>query len=244
VKVLAVIYHSVAGAGLVPDVVCERGHELEFWTPSEQALPRRLEEYGAVFAFGGGMQADEDELHPWLSSALDALRACLDGGIPTLGICLGGQLLARAAGGWVGPAPQPETGWRAVDLTDDAVGDPLFGGLPSRFDVYQWHSYAFEVPADGVLLARNEIAHQCFRVGDCAWGLQWHPEALGESILYWAEHHRPAPDGVPVEVDLDALRAEVATRIGESNDDGRQLFGRFLAVAESRAAVSGADPRA
>jgi len=244
VKVLAVIYHSVAGAGVVPEVVAERGHELEFWTPSEQELPRPLGEYGAVFAFGGGMQADEDHLHPWLLTALEALCTCLEAAIPTLGICLGGQLLARAAGGWVGPAPRPETGWQAVDLTEDAPGDELFGGLPPRFDVYQWHSYAFGLPPDGVLLGRSEVSLQCFRVGDCAWGLQWHPEVLGASILYWAEHHRPAPDGVPVEVDLEALRAEVAARIGETNADGRQLFGRFLAVAESRAAARPADPRA
>lgn len=240
-RVLAIIYHSVAGAGLLPEVVTARGHELEFWTPSEQELPRPLGDYGAVVAFGGGMQADEDDLHPWLTTALETLRACLAGVIPTLGICLGGQLLARAAGGWVGPAPQPETGWMAVDLTDDALSDELLGGMPSRFDVYQWHSYAFDLPPAGVLLARSEVSLQCFRAGDCAWGLQWHPEVLGDSILYWAEHHRPAPGGVPVEIDLDALRAEVATRIEETNADGRRLLERFLAAAESRAA---ADARA
>lgn len=240
-RVLAIIHHPVAGAGVLPGVVAERGHELEFWTPSEQELPRPLEDYGAVLAFGGGMQPDEDDLHPWLLTALEALRVCLEGAIPTLGICLGGQLLARAAGGQVGPARQPETGWRAIDLTDDALRDELLGGMPPRFDVYQWHSYAFDLPPDGVLLARSEVALQCFRVGDCAWGLQWHPEVLGDAILYWAEHHRPAPDGVPVEIDLEALRTEVATRIGQTNADGRRLFERFLAVAESRAATRHGD---
>lgn len=242
-KVLAIIHHPVAGAGVLPDVVAVRGHELEFWTPSEQEMPRPLEDYGAVLAFGGGMQPDEDDLHPWLLTALEALRACLAGGIPTLGICLGGQLLARAAGGRVGPARQPETGWSAVELTDDAADDQLFQGLPPRLEVYQWHSYEFGLPPDAVLLGRSDISPQCFRVGDCAWGLQWHPEVLGDSIMYWAEHHRPAADGVPIEVDLEALTAEVATRVGKTNEDGRRLFGRFLTVAEQRAARPLTDPR-
>ena len=241
-KVLAIIHHPVAGAGVLPSVVVEHGHELEFWTPSEQQIPRPLEEYGAVLAFGGGMQPDEDDLHPWLLTALEALRACLADGVPTLGICLGGQLLARAAGGRVGPARQPETGWNAVELTDDGVSDQLFQGMPPQFEVYQWHSYEFGLPPDGVLLARSEISLQCFRVGDCAWGLQWHPEVLGDSILYWAEHHRPALDGVPIEIDLEALHAEVGSRIETTNDDGRRLFGQFLTVAEQRAATRPTSP--
>ena len=241
-RVLAIIHHAVAGAGVLPDVVATRGHELELWTPSEQEIPRPLEDYGAVLAFGGGMQPDEDHLHPWMLTALETLRACLAGGIPTLGICLGGQLLARAAGGRVGPARQPETGWSTVELTDDAVGDRLFGGLPPRLEVYQWHSYEFGLPPGAVLLARSEVSLQCFRIGDSAWGLQWHPEVLGDSIMYWAEHHRPAADGVPIEIDLEALRGEVATRVQRTNDDGRRLFRRFLTVAEERAATPPTGP--
>ena len=140
-KVLALIHHEVAGAGVFPEVVTQLGHELEFWTPSEEPLPRSLTDYGAVIAFGGGMQADQEDVHPWLLTALGALSQCLDEGMPTLGVCLGGQMLARAAGGRVGPAPRAECGWAAVELTDEGLADPLFSGLPRVFDVYQWHSY-------------------------------------------------------------------------------------------------------
>lgn len=236
-RVLALIHHDVAGAGVFPDVVTQRGHELEFWTPSEEPLPRALTDYGAVMAFGGGMQADQEHIHPWLLTALAALQQCLHEGVPTLGVCLGGQMLARAAGGRVGPAPRAECGWAAVELTDDGLADPLFEGLPRMFEVYQWHSYEFGLPPDAVLLARSEVSLQCFRVGTCAWGLQWHPEVTGETILHWGEEHRPAPDGVPVSIDLDALRTEVAERIEATNEDGRQLCARFLATAESRSSA-------
>lgn len=240
-RVLTIIHHQVAGAGVFAEVVRERGHELEVWVPSEQEVPRPLGEYGAVLAFGGGMHPDEDDRHPWLPTARDALRSCLAGGVPTLGVCLGGQLLARAAGGQVRPAPQPETGWRAVELTDDGLADPLFDGMPRRFEVYQWHSYEFGLPPEGALLARSEISPQCFRVGDCAWGVQWHPEVLADSILHWAEHYRPAPGGVPIEFSLETLRSEVEVRIGTTNADGRRLCGRFLARAEERAATCGTE---
>ena len=76
---------------------------------------------------------------------------------------------------------------------------------------------------------------QCFRVGGGAWGVQWHPEVLGETILHWAQEHRPTEDGVPVDIDTDALRAQVSDRIQETNAEGRELCARFLEVAEQRA---------
>jgi GMP synthase (glutamine-hydrolysing) len=233
-KVLALIHHEVAGAGVFPEVVARRGHELEFWTPSEEPLPRPLSDYGAVIAFGGGMQADQEHIHPWLVTALQALQECLRDEIPTLGVCLGGQMLARAAGGRGGPAPRAECGWEPVELTAAGLADPLFEGLAPIFDVYQWHSYEFGLPPEAVLLARSEVSFQCFRVGACAWGLQWHPEVTGASMLKWAQEHRPAPGGVPVSVDMEALKAQIAERVEATNEDGRQLCARFLAAAEIR----------
>jgi GMP synthase-like glutamine amidotransferase len=235
-KVLAVIHHAESGAGVFPEVVAQRGHQLELWSPSEEPLPRVLAEFGALITFGGGMQADQDEAHPWLGIELDALRAAVNAGIPTLGVCLGGQLLARALGGSVGPAPRPERGWMEIELTQDGQADALFAGLPRALEVYQWHSYQFGLPPQAVLLARSPTSPQCFRVGNCAWGLQWHPEVTGDSILQWAQEYRPPPDGVPESIDVAALRSAVAERIDQTNADGRELCDRFLAAAETHSA--------
>jgi GMP synthase (glutamine-hydrolysing) len=239
VRVLALIHHDVSGPGLFPGVVTGSGHDLEFWTPSEEPLPRPVTQYDAVMAFGGGMQADQEDVHPWLRDALDALAKCLDAGIPTLGVCLGGQMLARAAGAEVRQAPRAEWGWEAIELTDEGLADPLFAGKPQAFEVYQWHSYEFALPPGAVLLARSEVSLQCFRVGACAWGLQWHPEVRGETILFWARNHRVATDGVPVSIDMPALEDAVAARIQATNDDGRELCARFLAAAQERTAWRG-----
>lgn len=230
-RLLALINHHVAGTGVFGDHVRRLGHELEEWIPSEGELPRPLHDYGAVMAFGGGMQADQEDRHPWLTPALDLLGEAIGRNVPTLGVCLGGQMLARAAGGAVAPAPLPECGWEAVELTDEGARDPLFAGRPRVFDVFQWHSYAFDLPPGAVLLAQNSVCLQCFRVGQRAWGLQWHPEVTAESVALWSERYVPAPDGVPAAVDREALLAEAATRIEATNDDGRALCTRFIELA-------------
>jgi GMP synthase-like glutamine amidotransferase len=237
-RTLAIIFQRAAGAGVFADVIGRRGHELDYWIPSEGALPRELTDYGAVFAFGGGMQADQDDIHPWLRTVLDAFGTCVSLGIPTLGLCLGGQVLARAAGGSVGPAAHPECGWEEIELTDEGTADALFDGKPRRFAVYQWHSYEFGLPPGAVPLARSPVSLQCFRIGACAWGVQWHPEVTGETILGWARDYPHAVDGVPIALDLDALQGAVTERIADTNDDGRDLCARFLAHAEMRAAAA------
>jgi GMP synthase-like glutamine amidotransferase len=143
----------------------------------------------------------------------------------------GAQMLARAAGGSVGPAPEAEWGWRPVDLTEAGAGDPLFAGRPRSFDVFQWHSYTFTLAPSAVALASSPVCLQSFRIGDRAWGVQWHPEVTAESVLLWADRYPPAPGGVPVSIDLPALRAAVAARMHATNDEGRALCARFLAAA-------------
>jgi GMP synthase (glutamine-hydrolysing) len=231
-RILALVHHEVAGTGVFAEEVARRGHELEEWLPSARPMARPLSEYDAVMAFGGGMQADQEDRYPWLRVAVNTLREALERSVPTLGVCLGGQVLARAAGGAVGPASRAEWGWNAVQLTDAGVADPLFAGRPRTFDVFQWHSYAFELPPGAVPLARNSVCLQSFRTGESAWGVQWHPEVTSDSVLLWGAEHPPSPGGVPVSVDLAALQAAVAARISATNDEGRALCARFLEAAE------------
>jgi GMP synthase-like glutamine amidotransferase len=231
-RILGVIHHALAGAGVFAAESVARGHEFDQWQPTEGPLPRPLSQYGAVMAFGGGMQADEDELYPWLRTALGVLGEALEREVPTLGVCLGGQMLARAAGGAVGPAERSERGWGEVEFTDAGMRDPLFAGQPRTLDVFQWHSYAFELPPDAVALACSPVCLQAFRAGERAWGLQWHPEVTADSILVWGNNQVPAPGDARLEVDLAELKAAVSTRIAQTNQDGRELCARFLQIAE------------
>src|SRR5581483_9151050 len=100
----------------------------------------------------------------------------LDLGRPVLGVCLGAQLIAKACGAPVHPSSEPEIGWHPFDLKPAAAADPLLGSLPRRFLAFQWHHYTYGVPAGAEELATSSVCTQAFRLGDTAWGIQFHAE--------------------------------------------------------------------
>ena len=227
-RVLAVIHGEKVRAGIFADVLREGGHELEEWSVAWNVPPPRpLDDYGAVLVFGGAMHADQDDRHPWLREENFLLQRLLDIGMPVLGVCLGAQLLAKAAHAPVHPAPEPEIGWFPVELTEAAREDPVFSRLPERFDAFQWHYYTYGVPAGAEELARSPVCTQAFRLGERVWGIQFHAEVTREQIAGWlAEEDRELP------VEPHVLAAETERRIGEWNQLGRTLCGAFVEAAE------------
>ena len=225
---LAVIHGERVRAGVFGEVVEEQGHRLEEWSLAwDTPPPRPLDDYGAVLVFGGAMHADQDDHHPWLREENALLQRLLFNEIPLFGVCLGAQLLAKAAHAPVHRAPEPEIGWAPVELTPEARDDPLFGRLPERFDAFEWHYYTYDVPAGGVELARSPVCTQAFRLGDRAWGVQFHAEVTREQIDGWVTQHE---DELPV--DAGQLMEATQARIGQWNELGRTLCGTFLEAAE------------
>jgi GMP synthase (glutamine-hydrolysing) len=228
VHVLAVIHGATVRSGIFGEVSAERDHQLEEWSLAwGSPPPRPIDDYGAVFVFGGSMHADQDEHHPWLREENLFLQRLLDLRLPVLGVCLGAQLIAKATHTWVGPASEPEIGWHPVELLDAARDDPLLGSLPERFDAFQWHFYTYGLPGGAVELATSPVCTQAFRLGDAAWGIQFHAEVTESQILGWIEE---APEELPGPA--DELVAETRLRIDEWNDLGRRLCAGFLEVAE------------
>jgi GMP synthase-like glutamine amidotransferase len=224
VNVLSIVHGDDARTELFAPVIAEAGHALEEWSFAERGAPP-LDGYGAVMVFGGAMHVDQHDRHPWLQEEVDWLRELVARRVPTLGICLGSQLLAGALGAWVGPLAEPEIGWREVDLTQDAAADPVLSPLPRHFEALQWHHYGHGLPEGAVALARNDAALQAFRLGAC-WGVQFHPEVTEPQLEGWiGDESDPPPDP-------EALRAETREKIGRWNELGRRLCRAFLAEAE------------
>jgi GMP synthase (glutamine-hydrolysing) len=180
-----------------------------------------------VMLFGGAMHADQEAEHPWLGDEHAFIEGLLARGTPVLGVCLGAQLVAKAAGARVAPATEPEIGWAEVELTAAAAGDEVLGALPGRFVAFQWHFYAFDVPAGGVELARSTVCPQAFRFGRAAWGVQFHPEVTRETVARWVDESLEEVPGSAIE-----LLAETEQRIDAWERLGRSLCGAFLAAAE------------
>ena len=132
------------------------------------------------------MGANDDRKHPFLADLKQLIRQVVAAGIPYLGVCLGGQLLAAALGGKVVSNRWEEIGTLPVKLDCRGKSDLLFQGISAEFSTFQWHHDSFDIPAGGVLLASSAACpHQAFRVGASAWGVQFHPEVTEEIIRCW-----------------------------------------------------------
>lgn len=231
-QVLSIVHQADAGPGVFAPVLAAGGHEVEEWRPDRRASPRRSPAaYDATLAFGGAMNVDEEGEHPWLGAEKELLAELVALGAPLLGVCLGAQLLAEAAGGAARAAASPEIGWREVAIGAGAAEDPLLAGLAPRFSAFEWHSYAIDPPPGGACLARSDRCLQAFRVGEHAWGLQFHAEVTEEIVAGWVEKDGEAGELRAAGVDPAALLAATRRRIADSNRLGATICNRFLALA-------------
>lgn len=232
-RALAITHQSDAGPGVFAHEAHERGWELDEWLiPAGGEPPGDPLAYDAVISFGGAMHSDQEAEHPWLLAERELLGQLLEAGVPTLGVCLGSQLLAAAAGAPAIRSDQPEIGWFCVEVSTNGAADPLVGGLEPGFQALQWHSYRSPLPPGAVELASSPLALQAFRIGNQAWGIQFHAEVTEVDAMSWAVNYAVDEDAVRMGIDPDALAAEILERIGEWNALGRGICGRFLEVAE------------
>ncbi|MGH2983805.1 MAG: type 1 glutamine amidotransferase [Solirubrobacterales bacterium] len=229
-RILAITHQREAGPGVFAEETRERQVELDEWLIGEQPEPPADPAgYDAVMTFGGAMNTHEEEKHQWLRRENELLAELLGRGMPLLGACLGTQLLAEAAGGEVRRSSQPEIGWHEVSITQEARGDPLLGDPPlSEFQAFQWHSYEAVPPAGSIILARSSVCSQAYRIGDRAWGIQFHAEVTAADAEKWIDEWRDDEDAVRIGLDPEVLRAETREKIAGWNQFGRELCGRFL----------------
>lgn len=202
-------------------------------TRSAAFLPP-LEEVAAVITFGGTANVDETDRFPYLATVRDYTRAAVERAVPYLGICLGSQLLARALGRPVVKSPVKEVGFEPLRPTAEAAHDRLLSPYVDGDMVFQWHEDTYDLPDGATLLATGDrIAVQAYRVGEVAWGIQFHQELDATEFGWWVEFG----DGA---MDLKAtwgksareLRAESERFMAGHEERGRALFARFAEIAK------------
>lgn len=187
-------------------------------------LPETLDDHGGLVVLGGAMGAADDHVADYLPAVRALLRHAVSGEVPTLGVCLGAQMLALANGGRVARNPDgPEIGALLIAKRAAASSDPLFGPLPITPDVIQWHFDAITaLPPGAVQLASSPGCDlQAFRLGRLAWGIQFHIETTPEIVRRWA-----ASDSAELaDYDLDAIVA----RTDAAHDDIAEVWAPFAA---------------
>ncbi len=180
--------------GTLEEWLTAAGAELDVVRPYEQPVPESLDGYQGLICLGGPMGALDDVQYPWLADVRKLLSQSVAKKVPALAICLGAQLLAAATGGQVRRGPKgPEVGVMLVAKRDVSSRDPLFADLPWTPDVLQFHEDEIHVlpPSAEHLAASPKYDNQAFRVGESAYGLQFHIETTPEIVVEWALH---APD--------------------------------------------------
>ncbi|HVB90828.1 MAG TPA: type 1 glutamine amidotransferase [Acidimicrobiales bacterium] len=193
--------------------------------------------YDGVVVMGGPMSAGSDEGYPSRRAELSLIAGALRTGIPTLGVCLGAQLLAMAAGARVHAGAQgPEIGWGPVSLSGACRDDPLFRRLPGKLTVLHWHSETCDLPEGAQLLMSNDrYPHQAFRVGETAWGVQCHLEVTAEAVEGFLAAF--TDQAATVAGGPDAIRRDMPAALDALQWSRDLIFDRFaeLIVARSTA---------
>jgi GMP synthase-like glutamine amidotransferase len=173
-------------------------------------------EYDAVVFFGAVWSVYDTKTIPWVSDEIEYARSLIALGVPTLGICFGGQLLAAAVGGRVERAPIAEIGWLSVAADTSAEPDLIDTGLIDTGPWLSWHFDRFTVPAQVPVVARTALANQAFVSGRTL-GLQFHPEVTDAVLEAW-------------------LDSEDAARLAQSGVDPQPLIEQSRTLADGAAA--------
>jgi GMP synthase-like glutamine amidotransferase len=221
----------------------DAGLELHVSKPyAGEALPADLDGFAALVVLGGDQHAYDDANGdpgaPWFPALESLLRKAVRNKVPTLGVCLGGQLLATAMGGTVErSASGPEIGAKLIARRDAAEYDTLWRYVPFVPDVLQWHlDEITELPVGATLLAAStRYPHQAFRMGDRAWGLQFHIECDAAMIGDWAASNTKVL--ADLGTDAATLVEECAAVLDDIQDVWQPFALRFAAVARGELEV-------
>jgi GMP synthase (glutamine-hydrolysing) len=210
----------------------EAGAELRVCRPWAGEEVAALAGVDALLVLGGSMGAADDATCPWLGAVKDRIREAVDTGLPTLGVCLGHQLIAVALGGRSEPnAAGQQVGLFDVGWVPEAAADPLMGPVATPRRGVQWNSdVVTELPAGAVSLASTPAGeNQVARFAPAAWGVQLHPEVDRAVLTSWAAGDRD--DHLEKGIDQEAVLREIDGARGELDEAWRPLATRFAELA-------------
>ena len=231
VFILRNVSHETAGS--LESYLAEAGMECRYFDlfrETPQQLP--LWEAAALIVMGGPMSVHDVDQHPFLAAEIDWIQQAVERRLPMLGICLGSQLLAKAMGARVYPNRVKEIGWYPLEMLSTTAEDSLFADSNSTEMVFQWHGDTFDLPPGAVLLAQSALCkQQAFRVGPCAWGLQFHIEMTPDMVDSWLSEPGNCSELAQLDyIDPLAIRAATPREFPKMQQFGRRVLSRFAVM--------------
>jgi GMP synthase (glutamine-hydrolysing) len=227
-QILVLQHVACETLGTIERALDAAGHRHRYVRPyAGDAIPANLAGVDGMVVMGGPMGVYDTDQFPWLADEMRLVNSAVAAGKPLLGVCLGSQLLAAALDAKVAPSGRHEIGWHEVTLA--GTDDPLFAGLPDKFQALHWHGDVFDLPRGATLLARSAMTpHQAFRAGKAAYGLLFHLEVTEQAIETMAATF---PDDVRKGgQDPARLRDETKRYLPALDQIGAIVFGRWAAL--------------
>jgi len=201
-----------------------------------ERVPSRIDGFDGLIVLGGPMGVYEEDEYLFIRDEVKLIEDALKKRVPTLGVCLGSQLLAKAAGARVYKSGKKEIGWHDVTLTEDADDDSLFLGLPSTFKAFHWHGDTFDVPPGALMLASSELfPNQVIRVGPSAYGIQFHLEVTEEMVRDWVQVNSDELASLKGKVDPKAIIDGTPSNIEGLTRMGNAVAAKFMRMVEKQA---------
>lgn len=208
-EILILKHVPFEGPGTFREELEKRGLRYREVSLYEEAAPVTLDGCKGLIIMGGPMNVYEEEEYPFLKDEDRLIKEALSMRLPMIGVCLGAQLMAKAAGAKVVKGKKKEIGWYPLYLAEEASDDPVFGDIPREIEVFQWHGDTFDIPKSALRLASSELfPNQAFRIGDNAYAFQFHIEVTEEIIKEWVGLNKEELTSVKDYIDSKKLLAE------------------------------------
>jgi GMP synthase (glutamine-hydrolysing) len=226
IRTVAAIRHvHFEDMGLLATILRERGAEIRYYEAWRDDLGP-AGDADLLVVLGAPISANDTDVFPFVEREIALVRDRLNAGKPTLGLCLGAQIMARAAGGAVNPGERPEIGWGGIDLTD-AGRESVVRHL-ADVNVLHWHGEVCAPPPGTPSLATTPICStQAFAVGTNALALQFHAEIASDRLESWLVGHVGQITDTPG-ISIEGLRADTATYGPKLEPAARAMFSEWL----------------
>lgn len=228
--VYAIQHLAFEDLGAWEDVLYEQGLRVRYFEAGVENLEKAFAHEGLVIILGGPIGVYEITDYPFLQQEIDLLKVRLEKNLPTIGICLGAQLIAHALGAKVYAGHTKEIGWSTLSLAD-AVHHPLVALADTT--VLHWHGDTFDLPAEAELLASSDLyPNQAFRVGPHILALQFHAEVAADSLEKWLIGH--TCELRQAQINIPTLRAAHQQYAPQLQQVSATVLGQFLAGLKSQ----------